>query len=172
MLITSTSAIATPWSTLARHVVTAGGVEHEDLRVDEAGAEHGGQVVAARFDEREVDRAAGRVETHLELLDRVEVRGDVVTDGRVRAASGLDRDDPLLGQHPGAAEGLGVLGGEDVVRDHGERQVVAQQLTQRTDEGGLAAADRTADADPQRSLTGARLRRVLVRAVGMRVRRM
>ena len=59
-----------------------------------------------------------------------------------------------VGQHLGTSQRLGVLGREDVVRDHGERELVAQELAQRTDERRLAAADRTTDADPQRPLAG------------------
>ena len=96
---------------LARDVVAAGDVDHEDLHVGERGGEDRGQVVAAALDEDDVERPGRR----LELLDRLEVRGDVVADRGVRAAAGLDRGDPLDRQHAGGAQELGVLGRVDVV---------------------------------------------------------
>ena len=74
---------------LARDVVAGGDVDHEDLHVGQRGREDRGQVVAAALDEDDVERP-GR---GLELLDRLEVGGDVVADRRVRAAAGLDGRD-------------------------------------------------------------------------------
>ena len=86
---------------LARHLVAAGHVDHEDLPVDQARAERGGQVVAAALHQHQVERA----EPRLQLLDRVQVGGDVVADGGVRAAAGLHRADPVVGQHARAGAG-------------------------------------------------------------------
>ena len=102
-----------PGPALARDVVAAGDVDHEDLHVGERRAEDRGEVVAAALDEDEVERALAA----LELVDRLEVRRDVVADRRVRAAAGLDREDPVGRQHAGAAQELRVLGRVDVVRD-------------------------------------------------------
>ena len=74
---------------LARHLVAAGDVEHEQLHVDEALGEREGEVVAAALDEHQVERTLPL----LEVLDGVEVGGDVLPDGGVGAAAGLDRDD-------------------------------------------------------------------------------
>ena len=53
-----------------------------------------------------------------EVVDRVEVRGDVVTDRGVRAAAGLHGGDPAVGQDGVAAQEVGVFGGVDVVGEH------------------------------------------------------
>jgi hypothetical protein len=66
----------------------------------------------------------------------------------VGTAAGLYGADPLVGQHTVATQEVGVLGGVDVVGHHRHRHLVAQRATQRGDEGGLAAADGTADPDP------------------------
>ena len=116
LLITSRSARAMPGPPLRGMSSPAGDVDHEDLHVGERGREDRGQVVAAALDEDDVQRA-GR---GLELLDRLEVGGDVVADRRVRAAAGLDRGDPLGRQHAGGAQELGVLGRVDVVGDDAE----------------------------------------------------
>ena len=84
-----------------------------------------------------------------QVVDGVEVGGDVVADRGVRAAAGLHRGDPLVGQHGVAAQEVGVLGGVDVVGQHRQRQFVAQLPAQRGDQRGLAGADRP--AEPMRS---------------------
>ena len=110
-----------------------------------AGREDRGQVVAAALDEDDVQRP-GR---GLELLDRLEVGGDVVADRGVRAAAGLDRGDALGGQHAGGAQELGVLGRVDVVGDDAEARLVRKRAAQRGDQAALAGADGAADADPE-----------------------
>ena len=131
---------------LARHLVPAGHVQHEDLGVHQPVAEGGGQVVPAALDQHQV-----RVVPGDQLVDGVQVGGDVVADGGVRAAAGAHRADALVGQHAVPAQEVGVLGGVDVVGHHGQRQPVAQRPAQRRDQRGLAAADRTADADLERA---------------------
>ena len=59
-----------PGPALARDVVAASDVDHEDLHVGKRRAEDRGEVVAATLDEDEVERALA-----LELGDRLEVRG-------------------------------------------------------------------------------------------------
>ena len=94
-------------------------------------------------------RSSGRVGRD-QVVDGVEVGGDVVADRGVRAAAGLHGGDPLVGQHGVAAQEVRVLGGVDVVGQHGQRQLVAQLPAQRGHERGLARADGPADADAQR----------------------
>ena len=61
-----------------------------------------------------------------------------------------------VGQHRVAPEEVGVLGRVDVVGDDADAYVVAERAAQRGDERGLAAADRSADADAERVGVGAR----------------
>ena len=67
----------------------------------------------------------------------------------MRAGAGLHRADPVVRQHPGPAQEVGVLGRVDVVGDDADRQLAGQRPAQRGDQRGLAAADRSADADPR-----------------------
>ena len=53
-----------------------------------------------------------------QILDGVEVGGDVVADRGVRTSSGLHRGDPVVGQHRMPAQEVGVLGGVDVIGQH------------------------------------------------------
>src|SRR5215469_16800223 len=85
---------------LARHLVATGHVEDEDLQVGKAAAEGRREVVAAAFDEDQVQRA----EAVLEVLDRVQVGGDVISDGRMRAAAGADGGNALKIEHARPAQ--------------------------------------------------------------------
>ena len=131
---------------LARHLVAAGDVDHEDLHVDEAAAEDRGEVVAAALDERDVDAAVLR----LESLDGVEVGGDVVADRGVRAAA---RSRPRRSARPAARRRGASASASSVVKmslvtttsDSSSRSNRHSAPTSV----GLAAADRPADADPQ-----------------------
>jgi hypothetical protein len=67
----------------------------------------------------------------------------------VRAGAGLDGGDPLGRQHGLAEQELGVLPRVDVVGDDGDGQLVAQGAAERGNGGGLAGADRAAEADAQ-----------------------
>ena len=133
---------------LARDVVAAGDVDDEDLHVGERRAEDRREVVAAALDEDEVQRPL----VALELLDRLEVHGDVVADRGVRAAARLHRNDPLDLEHARGAQELGVLGRVDVIGDDAQSQLAGQLAAQRRDQAALARADGPADADPQRAV--------------------
>ena len=65
----------------------------------------------------------------------------------MRAAAGLDADDPLDGQHLAAREELGVLVGVDVVGDDREVDLGPEGAAERLDQGRLAGADRPGHAD-------------------------
>lgn len=92
-----------------------------------------------------------------QIVDRVQVRGDVVADRGVRTATGLHGRYPILRQHGVCAQEVGVLGGVDVVGEYRQRQLVAQLSAQRGHQSGLPRANRAADADAQR-LPGCRIR--------------
>ena len=138
---------------LARDVVARGDVDDEDLHVRERGGEDRGQVVAAALDEDDVQRTGRR----LELLDRLEVGGDVVADRGVRAAAGLDGGDALDRQHARGAQELGVLGRVDVVGHDAQAGLGAQRAAQRGDQAALAGPDGAADADPECSFNWQRV---------------
>ena len=67
----------------------------------------------------------------------------------MRAAAGLDADDPVGGKRAAPDEELGVLVRVDVVGDDRQVEPVRSRQAQRLDQGGLAGADRAADSDLQ-----------------------
>ncbi|KAH6603932.1 hypothetical protein Trco_007378 [Trichoderma cornu-damae] len=120
-------------ASLPRHLVAAADVDDVDDEVGKLAAVVGRQVVAARFDEQQV-----RVELGVEILQGGEVGGDVLAHGGVRAASGFDGADALRGEGGVAGEKLGILSGEDVVCDGGERELVSEGEAERQHQGRLA----------------------------------
>lgn len=146
LLITSRSEKGHAGTALARHLVAARNIDDEDLHVDQPGGEGSGEIVATRFDEDEVERLVGGDQ----ILDRVEVRRDVVADGGVRTAAGLHRGDALVGQHRMAAQKVCVFCRVDVVGQDRDGDFVAQGAAQRGDQRGFTRPHRPADPDAQR----------------------
>ena len=142
-----------------------GDVDDVDGVVDELAAELRRQVVAAALDEQELGANVGH-----ELLERVEVVADVLADGRVRTAAGLDGADALGGERAMPVEELGVLAREDVVGDDAEAHAIAQRAAEREDERGLAAPDGSANADREGALRVVATARGLAVAEAPRVR--
>lgn len=99
-----------------------GDVDEKDLVVDQALGEGGGEVVAAGFDQDEIQR----IEAGLEVFDGLQVGGDVVADSGVRAGAGLDGGDSIRWQDGPTEQGVGVFAGVDVVGHHGHGQAVTQ----------------------------------------------
>ena len=80
-----------------------------------------------------------------------------------------DAEDAVHGEDLHPHQRLGVLLGVDVVGDDGERQLVLQRPRQGRREGGLAGADRAADADLQRSVGSVFTESVLLCMMGYRL---
>ena len=85
-----------PGPALARDLLAAGDVDDVDGEVGELGAEGGGEVVAAGFDQQQLE--AGEAAGHLAHGGQVD-RG-VLADRGVRAAAGLDAQDALGSSAP------------------------------------------------------------------------
>lgn len=79
-----------PWSSLARNLVTSRHVNDVDDEVGEFAGVVGCKVVATRFDEEEVG-----VKLVVEVRKGQQIDGDILTNGRVRAATCLDGNDAL-----------------------------------------------------------------------------
>ena len=124
------------------HLVAARDVDDVNRVVDELAAVLRREVVTAALDDQQI----GTNPRH-EISERQQVRADVLADRGVRAAAGFDGSDLRGGKRFVAVEELGILAREDVVGDHAEPERVAQLAAQREHQRGLAAADRTADAD-------------------------
>ena len=88
----------------------------------------------------------------MQLFERQEVRGDVLADRRVRAASRLHRANAVGRQGLVSNQKLAVLPREDVVRHDREAHAIPQAATKREHERRLAAAHRPADAHREGAL--------------------
>jgi len=121
-------------------------VDDVDGRVHELRAEGGGEVVAPALHEEHLE---GR-EAAEELVRRFEVDGGVLANGGVRAPAGLHAHHALRRQGAASDQELRVLLRIDVVGDHRHVVAVAQTQAERLDEGRLARAHRSADADAKR----------------------
>ena len=134
-----------PGPALARDLLAGGHVDHVDREIGQLGREGGGEIVAARFDEHDLELGPLAHDVgHGREVDR-----GILADRGVRAAAGLDADDALGLERPGAGQELGVFLGVDVVGDDGDVVVAAHLLAQPLDQRGLARPDRAADTDAQ-----------------------
>src|SRR5262249_26733354 len=133
---------------LARDFVSSGDVDHIDRRVDQLGAEAGGQIVATGLQEHDLQVGVPSGQ----LIECVEVHRRVLTNGCMRASSRLYADDAIVGQRLAAYQKLHVLAREDVVCDDAESVTLAHRLAERIDEGGLSGTDGSTDADANRTL--------------------
>src|SRR4029077_19225961 len=110
------------------------------------------EVVAAALDQQQL-----RLHLVHQFLERHEVVADVLANRRVRTAARLDGADSMCVEGLVSDEKLRVLAREDVVGDDAEAVRAAQPLAEREHQRGLAAADRSSDAD------GEAARRVIAR---------
>ena len=122
LLITSRSDVVTPGPPLRGTLSPPDTSSTKICRSARPRLKRRGQVVAAALDQDQIQR----VELRFQVLHRVEVGGDVVADGGVRAAAGLHGQDAARVQHPGPAQEVGVLGRVDVVGHHREPYPLAE----------------------------------------------
>ena len=100
------------------------------LRLNDGLIGGGGEVVAARLDDDEVQGREGT----LQVFGGEQVRGDIVADGGVRAGPGLHGDDALRIEHSGRAQEPGILVGVDVIGDDADADLVGKNAADRRDE--------------------------------------
>ena len=144
MLITSRSRPHDARAALAGDVVAAGDVDDEHPEIGEIAGEGGGQVVAAAFQQDQFE--AGK--PPFQVVGGLDVQRRVLADHGVGAGAGFHRRDAGGIDKAGAADAFGVLGGDKVVGDDGEVDAaLLQGGDQAFEQGGLAGADRSADAD-------------------------
>ena len=101
---------------LAGDLVAGRNVDDVDRQVRQFGAEGGRQVVAAGFDQDQVEIGKALAQ----VGDAGEVDRGVLADRGVRAAAGFDAQDAFGRQRAGARQELGVFLGVDVVGDGGD----------------------------------------------------
>src|ERR1700719_83145 len=132
---------------LPRNLVTGGDVDDVDRRLHQFRAEARGEIVAAALEKDEVEIG----EPTGQLVQRVKVHRGILADRRVRTSTRLHADDAIRGERLAPYQEFHVLAGEDIVGDYAELVVGTHALAERVDERGLAGANRTADADSNRS---------------------
>src|SRR5260370_155814 len=126
-----------------RNLVAGGDVDDIKRQVRKLRRKCRRQVVAAGFDQNEIERR----KFLLHLCDRGEIDRGVLADRGVRTAAGLDAGDAFRRKCPGPYEVFGVPLGVDVVGDRRNLVAGAQPLAQGVHQPGLARADRAADTD-------------------------
>ena len=131
----------------ARDFIAAGDVDDLDGVVGKFAAEAGGEIVTAGFEQEDVG-----AEFLMEIFEGEKIGGDVFADGGVRAATGFDGADAFGGEGFVADEKFAVFFGENVVRDGGDAEAVAEMAAELEHEGGFAAADGAAHADGEGAL--------------------
>ena len=102
-------------STLARNLVATRDINHIDDKVGQLARVVRSEVITAGLDEEEIGG-----ELPLQVLQREQVGTDVLADGGVRAAAGLDGANTRRGEGFVAGEELGVfpVDRKDIVRDN------------------------------------------------------
>ena len=98
---------------LAWNVVASRRVDDEHPVVDEFEREGRGEIVAARFDQHDLELR----KAFDEAFDGLDIEGRVLADGRVRAGAGLDRQHAPGIDQSRTPDALRVLLGDDVVGD-------------------------------------------------------
>ncbi|CDN41140.1 hypothetical protein BN871_AC_00340 [Paenibacillus sp. P22] len=131
---------------LARYFFPLGNVDDVDEPVRQLGAERGSQIVAAALDEDKLERR----EPALQLLDRLEIHRSILAHSRMRAAARLHAYDPLFRKNACRRQYPRILLGIDVVGNDRQAVFILQRFRQALHQLGLAGADRSADADPDR----------------------
>jgi hypothetical protein len=130
----------------ARNIVAARDVDDEDPPVNQIEREGRGEIVAARFEQDQLEARKRR----LQLVARRDVERRVLPDHGVGAGARFDGGDARGIDEPGAADALGVLAGDEIVGDDGEIDAArVQDRDELLDQRRLAGADRAADAHPR-----------------------
>ncbi len=113
-------------TTFAWDFIALGDIDDVDVGIDEFGRKSRREIVAATFDEDELQIGV----SIFEINYGGHVHAGVVADRRVRTASCFDAAHSISGQDILAQEELGILSGVDVIGDHGERDVILEPLAQ------------------------------------------
>ena len=131
--------------TFARNLVACRDVDDINCEVGQLGAEGGGQIVTAAFDEDDIEPRKFCVE----VVDRREIHRRVFANRRVWATAGLDTHDAIFRQRLCADQNLLIFFGVNIVGHDGDVVGVAQAFAQGFDQRSFAGTDRTTDADAQ-----------------------
>lgn len=134
-------------STFSWDFVSFGDIDDVNERIDQLWGKGGGEIVAAAFDEQQLETGEFRLQCTTGLL----VHRRVVADRGVRTSAGFDSSDPFGRQCRVPNEELSILRAIDVIGHYGHRVTLAQALTELEAKHRLARADWAADADTRRA---------------------
>ena len=98
---------------LAGDLVSLRDINHKNEHISQFSRKDGGEIVAPGFNDHHFEVR----KLTLEVGDRAQVAAGVVANGRVRAAAGLNADNPFQGQNLASREELGVFMGVDIISD-------------------------------------------------------
>src|SRR6266576_4392066 len=129
-------------------LVAGGDVDHVDREIGEFGRECSCEIVAAGFDQHQIE--IGKFRAH--VGDRGEIHRGVLADRGMRTAAGLNSGDAIRRQRPRAHQEFGIPFGVDVVGDRGDVVPLPQGRAEQIYERGFARSDGTTDADAKRTV--------------------
>ena len=135
---------------LAGDFVTGRDVDHIDSEIGELRAEGGREVVAAGFDNHQIE--LGKFSA--QIGDRRQIHRGILVDRGMGTATGFNTGDTVRRQRPRPGQELGVFLRVDIVGDHRDLVSVAELLAQGIGECCFAGANRPANTDPQRAMSG------------------
>ena len=133
------------WATFAWDFIALGDIDDVDVGVDEFGRKGRREIVAATFDEDELQIGV----SIFEIDNGGHVHAGVVADRRVRTASCLDAAHSIGGQDILAQEKFGIFAGVDVIGDDGERDVILEPLAQAQHAHGFSGTYRATNAEAE-----------------------
>ncbi len=134
-------------SAFAGDLVAPGDIDDLNGKIGQLPAKAGGEIVAAGLEQEQI-----RAKAPVQLFERLQVQGDVIADGGMRAAPRLHRPDSLRFQRAVTDEEFAIFFGENIVGDCGDAHGTAEAEAKLEHQGCFAAADRTADADGEGAL--------------------
>src|SRR5581483_119365 len=130
-------------STLARDVVSTGGIDDEQPVVDQVQRKGGGEVVATAFDQHQIERP----ELALQLIGCLDVQRWVLANRRVGAGPRLHRHYTGGIDQTAALHALGVFFGHQVIGDDGNVSAALDEARdQLLEQSGLPGSHWATDA--------------------------
>ena len=128
-------------STLPWNLVARGHIDDVDREIDQLGTERCAEVVAAAFDNHEIEVWKLAIES----VDCREIHRSVFPDCSMWASARFDANNAILGQGLGAQEKLRVFLRVNVVGHHGDLEAVTHPLAQSLYQARLAGPNGSSD---------------------------
>jgi hypothetical protein len=110
--------------------------------------ETGREIVSAGFNQEKL-----RLEEAMQILQREQIRRNILADGRVRATSGLDSPDAFTGKRLVLGEKIPIFSSKYVIGDDSDTHDRVQLSAKLQHQSGLAASHGASDADGESATT-------------------